>query len=185
MGRSAESPLRYRSANPLIVGVRQKLPVFGKLELKGEMAGQEVRMAEEELRAKEQEIVAKIKSAYVDYFMASKGVEIYRELLDLLRHTTATAEGLYQVGRAPQQDIIKALLERTELLNKLTWAEKDLITSQARLNTLMSRAPDSSLAPPREPAITPVNLRFSDLEKIAVTQRPELRSLESSINEIG
>jgi cobalt-zinc-cadmium efflux system outer membrane protein len=174
-------PLRYRSANPLIVGVRQKLPFFGKLGLKGQIAGQEVRMAGEELRAKEQEIVAKVKSAYADYFMASKGVEIYRELLDLLGHTTATAEGLYQVGRAPQQDIIKALLERTELLNKLTWAEKDLFTSRARLNTLMSRAPDSSLAQPGEPAITPVDLRSSDLEKIAVTQRPELRSLQSSI----
>ena len=45
----------------------------------------------------------------------------------------------------------------------------------------MSRAPDSSLAQPREPAITPVDLRSSDLEKIAVTQRPELRSLQSSI----
>jgi cobalt-zinc-cadmium efflux system outer membrane protein len=174
-------PLRYRSANPLIVGVRQKLPFFGKVGLKGEMAGQEVRMVEEELRAKEQEIIAKVKSAYADYFMASKGVEIYRELLDLLSHTSATAEGLYQVGRAPQQDIIKALLERTDLLNKLTWAEKDLFTSRARLNTLMSRPPDSSLAQPGEPAITPVDLRSSDLEKIAVTQRPELRSLQSSI----
>jgi outer membrane protein TolC len=174
-------PLGYRSSNPLIVGLRQKLPFFGKLGLKGDIAGQDVRMAEEELRAKEQEIVAKVKSAYADYFMASKSVEIYRELLDLLGHTSATAEGLYQVGRAPQQDIIKALLERTELLNKLTWAERDLSTSQARLNTLMSRSPDSLLARPREPAITPVDLRSSDLEKIAVTQRPDLRSLQSSI----
>ena len=174
-------PLQYRSANPLIVGVRQKLPFFGKLGLKGDMAGQDVRMAEEELRAKEQEIVARVKSAYADYFMASKGVEIFRELLDLLSHTSTTAEGLYQVGRAPQQDIIKALLERTELLNKLTWAEKDLSTSRAKLNTLMSRAPDSLLGHPGEPAITPVEVRPGDLEKIAVTQRPELRSLESSI----
>ncbi|MEX0806909.1 MAG: TolC family protein [Candidatus Binatia bacterium] len=180
-GVPLNQPLRYRSANPLIIGVRQKLPFFGKLGLKGEMADQEVRMIEEELRAKEQEIVAKVKAAYADYFMASKGVEIYRELLDLLSHTTATAEGLYQVGRAPQQDIIKALLERTELLNKLTWAEKDLTTSRARLNTLMSRAPDSLLAQPGEPVIRPLDLRSADLEKLAVTQRPELRSLQSSI----
>ena len=75
-------PVNYRKANPLIFGVRQKLPFFGKLGLKGEMAGQEVRMVEEELRAKEQEIIAKVKSAYADYFMASKSVEIYKELLE-------------------------------------------------------------------------------------------------------
>lgn len=174
-------PVKYRSANPLIIGVRQKLPFFGKLGLKGDMAGQEVRMAEEELRAKEQEIVAKVKAAYADYFMASKSVEIHKELLELVRHTSATAENLYQVGRVPQQDVIKALLERTELLNKLTWAERDLITSRAKLNTLLSRTPDSLLAQPGEPATTPVDLRSSDLEKLAIAQRPELRSLQSSI----
>jgi outer membrane protein TolC len=87
-GVPLNQPVNYRKANPLIFGVRQKLPFFGKLGLKGEMAGQEVRMVEEELRAKEQEIIAKVKSAYADYFMASKNVEIYKELLELVRYTT-------------------------------------------------------------------------------------------------
>jgi outer membrane protein, heavy metal efflux system len=181
-GVPLNQPVNYRKANPLIFGVRQKLPFFGKLGLKGDMAGQEVRMVEEELRAKEQEIIAKVKSAYADYFMASKNVEIYKELLELVRYTSTTAEGLYQVGRAPQQDVIKALLERTELLNKLTWAERELIISQAKLNTLLSRPPSSPLGQPGEPALAPVNLQSSNLEKLAVQQRPELRALESSIN---
>ena len=173
-------PVKYRSANPLIIGVRQKLPFFGKLGLKDEMAMQEVRMAAEELRAKEQEVLAKVKTAYADYFIANKSVEIYRELLELIHHTSATAAGLYQVGKAPQQDVIKALLEQTELLNKLTWAERDVATSRARLNALLSRAPDSFLAQPGELAVTPVKVRAADLEKLAMTQRPELRGLESS-----
>jgi outer membrane protein, heavy metal efflux system len=181
-GVPLNQPVNYRKANPLIFGMRQKLPFFGKLGLKGEMAGQEVRMVEEELRAKQQEIIAKVKSAYADYFMVSKNVEIYKELLELVRYTSTTAEGLYQVGRAPQQDVIKALLERTELLNKLTWAEKELITSQAKLNTLLSRPPSSPLGQLGEPALAPVDLQSSNLEKLAVEQRPELRALESSIN---
>ncbi len=181
-GVPLNQPLSYRSANPLVFGVRQKLPFFGKLGLKGEMAGEEVRIAEAELRAKEQEVVAKVKAAYADYFMASKSVEIHRELLELIRHTTASAEGLYQVGRAPQQDIITAMLERTELLNKLTWAEKDLTTAQARLNLLLSRPPDSFLSPAKEPAEIRINLQFSELEMLTVAQRPELRGLESVIN---
>jgi outer membrane protein, heavy metal efflux system len=181
-GVPLNQPLRYRSANPLVFGVRQKLPFFGKLELKGAMAGDDVSIAEEELRAKEQEVVAKVKAAYAEYFMASKSVEIHRELLELIRHTTASAEGLYQVGRAPQQDIIKAMLERTELLNKLTWAEKDLTSAQAKLNLLVSRPPDSFLSPSKEPAEIRINLQFSELEKLAAAQRPELKGLESLIN---
>jgi outer membrane protein, heavy metal efflux system len=181
-GVPLNQPVNYRKANPLIFGMRQRLPFFGKLGLKGEIAGQEVKMVEEELRAKEQEIVAKVKSAHADYFMANKSIEIYKELLELVRYTSATAEGLYQVGRAPQQDVFKALLERTELLNKLTWAEKELIISQARLNTLLSRPPGSPLGQPVEPPLTPIDLRTSDLEKLAIEQRPEVRALESSIN---
>jgi cobalt-zinc-cadmium efflux system outer membrane protein len=181
-GVPLNQPVNYRKANPLVFGVRQKLPFFGKLGLKAEMAGQEVKMVEEELRAKEQEVMAKVKSSYAEYFMASKNVEIYKELLELVRYSSTTAEGLYQVGRAPQQDVIKALLERTELLNKLTWAEKELITSQAKLNTLLSRPPSSPLGQPGEPALAPVDLQFSNLEKLAAEQRPELRALESSIN---
>ena len=181
-GVPLNQPLSYRSANPLVFGVRQKFPFFGKLGLKGEMAEEEVRIAEEELRAKEQELVAKVKGAYAEFFMAGKSVEIHRELLDLIGHTTASAEGLYQVGRAPQQDIIKAMLERTELLNKLTWAEKDLTTAQGRLNMLLSRPPDSVLPPPKEPAETPIDLQFLELEKLATAQRPDLRGLESVIN---
>jgi cobalt-zinc-cadmium efflux system outer membrane protein len=175
-------PLKYRSANPLIIGMRQKLPFFGKLALKGEMAVQEVRIAEEELRAKEQEVVSKVKAAYADYFMTSKSAEIYKELLELTRHTSTTAEGLYRVGKTPQQDVIRALLEQTELLNKLTSAEKDLLISQAKLNTLLSRRPDSPVGLPLESELKAVPLRIAQLEKTAIEQRPELRALESSIS---
>ena len=175
-------PVKYRSANPLIIGVRQKLPFFGKLGLKGEMGLQDVQMAQEELRAKEQEVLAKVKTAYADYFMTTKSVEIYKELLELIRHTGATAEGLYQVGRVPQQDVIKALLERTDLLNKLTWAERDLLISQAKLNTLLSRRPESPVGLPRELDVRSVSTQFAQLEKLTTEQRPELRALESSVS---
>ncbi|MGH7772445.1 MAG: TolC family protein [Candidatus Binatia bacterium] len=175
-------PVKFRSSNPVILGLRQKFPFFGKLGLKGEITAQEVKMAEEELRAKEVEIVAKVKGAYADFFIAHKNIEIYKELLELIRQTSTTAETLYQVGRAPQQDIFKALLEQTDLLNKLTWAEKDLVTSQAKLNTLLSLPPTAPIRQPRELTLTPFSLKHSDLEKLTLEQRPELRALESSIN---
>jgi outer membrane protein TolC len=175
-------PLRFRSSNPIILGLRQKFPFFGKLGLKGEIGAQEVKIVEEELRAKEVEIVAKVKGAYADLFIAHKNIEIYKELLQLIRQASTTAETLYQVGRAPQQDIFKALLEQTDLLNKLTWAEKDLVASQAKLNTLLSRPPTTPLAQPKELALTPFSLQFSELEKLTLEQRPELRALESSIS---
>jgi len=139
-------------------------------------------MAAEELRAKQVEVAAKVKNAYADYFMASKSIEIQKELLELVRQASLTADNLYRVGKTPQQDVIKALLEQTDALNKLTWAEKDRITAQAKLNTLLSRSTNSPVGEPSEFSLTPMSLQYSDLENLALEQRPELRALESGIN---
>lgn len=175
-------PVKFRSANPIVLGLRQKFSFFGKLGLKGDIAAEEVNMATEEFRAKEVEVVAKVKSAYADFFMANKSIEIQKELLELVRQASLTADNLYRVGKAPQQDVLKALLEQTDALNKLNWAERDRITSQAKLNTLLSRSPSSPLGQLSELKVTPLSLQFSDLEKLVLEQRPELRALESGIN---
>jgi len=175
-------PLSFRSSNPILVGLRQKLPFFGKRALQSEMAGQEVRMAEEEVRAKEIDIAAKVRSVHAESFMAAKTVEINRELLELMRQLSTTAENLYRVGKAPQQDVFKALLEQTDLLNKLTSAEKEWITAQARLNTLLNRSITMPFRQPEEPVLSPLALQFADLEKLVTEKRPELRALEANIN---
>jgi outer membrane protein, heavy metal efflux system len=174
-------PTRIRSANPIVLGLKQKVPFFGKRGLKGEIAQSEVRMAEEELRAKEVEIIAKVKNAYAQYFMASKNVEVSQGHLELIRQMSLSAENLYKVGKAPQQDIIKALLEQTDLLNKLNSAERDLATVKARLNTLLGRHPAATLGLAEEPKLVSMSVEAEDLEKRALEWKPELRASEQDV----
>ncbi len=75
-GMPLNQPVNLRKANPIILGLRQKVPFFGKRALKSEIAESEVRMAEQDLRAKQVEIIANVKNAYADYFMAEKSIEI-------------------------------------------------------------------------------------------------------------
>jgi len=180
-GLPLNRPTSIRSANPLIFGLRQKVPFFGKRGLKGEIAASEVQMAEEDLRAKELEVVAKVKTTYADYFLAQKTIEIAKAHLELIRQVSLTAEGLYKVGKAPQQDIIRALLEQTDLLNKLNLAEKELSTAQARLNTLLSRQSDAPFGSPEDLSLAPMSLSFDDLARLAREHKPALRGLEQNI----
>src|SRR5436305_11503900 len=174
-------PVKFRSANPIVLGLRQKFPFFGKLGLKGEIAAEEVKMAAEELRAKEVEIVAKVKNAYADYFLAGKSIEIAKGHLELIRQVSLTAENLYKVGKAPQQDVIKALLEQTDLLNRLNMAERELETTKARLNTLLNLHPGTQLGPPAEASLIRLLLSFDDLERFAVENNPELQGMEQNV----
>jgi outer membrane protein TolC len=180
-GIPLNQPASVRSANPIIFGLRQKLPFFGKRALKSEIAGSEVRMAEEELRAKQVEVVAKVKNAYADYFLAGKSIEIAKGHLELIRQVSLTAENLYKVGKAPQQDVIKALLEQTDLLNRLNMAERELETTKARLNTLLNRHPGAQLGPPAELSLVRLLLSFDDLERLALENNPELEGIEQNV----
>jgi len=174
-------PVRFRSANPIIMGMRQKFPFFGKLGLKEQIAAQEVEMALQDLRSKEQEIIANVKNTYAAFFMADRTVDVNRELLDLSRQISTHAEALYRVGKTPQQDIFRALIEQTDYLNKLTGMEKELITTRARLNVLLNRPPATPLEPPQNLPLTDLSFALTELEKIALEQRPQLRAMEASI----
>jgi outer membrane protein TolC len=180
-GIPLNQPTSIRSSNPIIVGLRQKVPFFGKRSLKSEIAGNDVRMAAEELRAKQLEVVARVKNAYADYFLAEKSIEIAKSHLELIRHMSLTAENLYKVGKAPQQDVIKALLEQTDLLNRFNIAERELETIKARLNTLMNRDPGAQLPPPGELRILPLVLSYEDLARLAMENNPELEGIEQNV----
>jgi len=180
-GIPLNQPVKFRSANPIVLGLRQKVPFFGKRALKGEIAGSEVRMAEEDLRAKQVEVVAKVKNVYADYFLAEKSTEIAKAHLELIRQVSLTAENLYKVGKAPQQDVIKALLEQTDLLNRLNMAERELETTKARMNTLLNRHPDAQLGLPEELSLVQLRLSFNDLERLALDNNPELEGMEQNV----
>ena len=174
-------PSSIRSSNPIVIGLRQKVPFFGKRALKSEIARSEVRMAEQDLRAKQVEVVARVKNAYADYFLAGKSIEIAKAHLELIRQVSLSAENLYKVGKVPQQDVIKALLEQTDLLNRLNMAERELETTKAKLNTILNRHPDAQLAPPAEITLVPLRLSFTDLEKLALENNPELEGMEQNV----
>ena len=78
-GVPLSNPTSFNKSDTNSIGIRQKLPFFGKLGLKEKIAQQEVRVAEQELRTKEREIISMVKMAYADLFMAQKASEILRE----------------------------------------------------------------------------------------------------------
>lgn len=132
-------PTNLNRANTHMVNFRQRLPFPGKLRLKGEVATQEQAMAAARYRAKEREIIADVKKGYADLFMADRDLEITQEQLDLLQRILKTAEVRYAVGKVAQQDVIKAQVEQSDLLNRLIIAEQTRQSAEAKLNTLVNR----------------------------------------------
>ena len=175
------NPTNLSRADSNMIGIRQKFPFFGKLGLKEKISLQEAKMAEEELRSKEREIISKVKMTYADLFMAQKMIEINREQLEIMRAIIRATEARYQVGRVTQQDVFKALLEQSEIMNQLILAEEERRASEVRLNSLLNRSPQIPIEVPGELAVPEPSLTLPDLEQAALTDRPEIRRAEQGI----
>jgi len=180
-GVPLSNPTRFNQADANSIGVRQMIPSFGKLGLKEQIAQREANIAEQELRAKEQEIMSMVKMAYADLFMADRSIEILREQLEILRVVIGATEARYRVGRVTQQDVFKAQLEQSGVLNQLIVAEEEVSVATVKLNTAMYRPPRTPIQIPTdlEPDDTMVNV--SGLDDLALATRPELRGAEREI----
>lgn len=180
-GVPLSNPTSFNQADTNSIGIRQMLPFFGKLGLKEKIAQQEAKVVEQELRAKEREIISMVKMAYADLFMAQRAIEILREQLEIMRTIIGATEASYRVGRVTQQDVFKALLEQSELMNQLIAAEEESNAAVVKLNTAMYRPPRTPVQVPADLTLPEVASTPSGLEELALANRPELQGVEREI----
>jgi len=174
-------PTNLNQADSHMVNLRQRLPFPGKLRLRGEVASQEEAIARARYHAKEREVIAAVKKGYYDLFMAERNIHIAQEQLALLERILKTAEARYAVGKAAQQDVIKAQVEQSDVLGRLIAAEREHHHAEARLNTLLNRPPDAPIGrtAEREPPTTPFEQQ--ELFKLAMESNPELQQAASEV----
>jgi outer membrane protein TolC len=169
-------PSSYRA-----VGVMQSFPYPGKLKLRGDIAGQEVQTAQWEYETMSRNVAADVKAAYYEYFFYSKALEITRKDKDLLQKLSSISEARYRVGKAMQQDVLKSQVEITLLLQKITVLEQQRETAEARLNTLLSRSPDSPLPAPANVEPATLTETLDDLYLTAKKRDPGLQRAQVQI----
>ena len=156
------APFSVQNADPSsnrAITASQGIPYPGKLKLRGEIADREAEAAWWDYEAARRKLVSDVKSAYYDYFAASKAVEITQKNKDLLQKLSSIAEARYRVGKGVQQDVLRSQVEISLLLQRLTVFEQQKSTAQVRLNTLLFRDPEAQLPPPA--SFEPVRIAHS------------------------
>jgi outer membrane protein TolC len=180
-GVPLSTPTSFNRADANSIGIRQMVPFFGKLTLKEKIAQQEAKVVEQELRTKEREIISMVKMAYADLFMAQRAIEILREQLEIIRTIIGATEARYRVGKVTQQDVFKAQLEQSEIMNQLIIAEEESNAAQVKFNTAMFRPPRTPVQVPADLTLPEVASTPSGLDELALANRPELKGAEEEI----
>ena len=159
----------------------QKVPFPGKRSLKGEIARNEARVSGEKYRTLEREIVAKAKSAFYELYWTHQSIIIDEENRDLLKRFVKIAEVKYATGKATQQDVLKAQVELSKIVNELISLEQLKETAVARINTLLNLHPDTPLGTPEEVNIEELTVSLKDLYEKAKEVSPDLSILKYKI----
>jgi len=140
-------PSSYRG-----VTVMQMVPLGGKRALQREVARRDVAIEEATESLARRSLLTEARTAFFEYRYLGAALDIternHRRLVQLAEIT----EARYRVGKAMQQDILRARLEISMLLQREAALQQQKLTAAARLNTLMGRPAAAPLPPAAEPA---------------------------------
>ena len=163
--------------------VAQTFPLWGKRDLRREMAEADATQAQARRAGTWAELAAKVKAAFAQYFLAGQSLKITQELLRLAGSLEQLTQARYADGLVPQQDVVRAQVERTALQGELLMQETGHHHAVARLNALLRRPPAAPLARAEalRPLPAPARLDFAALEARLQAANPQLAAREAQI----
>ncbi len=179
------SPFSLQRGDPSsarILSFSQEIPFPGKLPLQSKAAWAEAQAALWDYELTWRQVVSDLKVAYFDLSLIDASIEIVGKTKDLLQQFLKIAEARYQVGKAAQQDVLKAQTEISILLERMAVLEQRRASTVAFINSILYRPPETPLG--RLAEVRKGELRFSleELYHLALQQYPGLKQQERIID---
>ena len=152
----------------------QEIPYPGKTRLRGEIATREADAEALTYEATWRRIAAEVKQAYFDLYFSDQSLATLRQDRELLHRFAKVAEIRYSVGKAAQQDVLRAQVELSRLAERETVLEQIRQTLAAQLNSLRDLPVDAPIGPPAGIQQS-VLLSFDELMAAAQANFPVLK----------
>jgi outer membrane protein, heavy metal efflux system len=164
------------------VGVSQEFPFPGKLSLMKDIARKEADSERQTVRDTELRVISRLKQSYADLYFTYKSVEIFQKNRDLLDRFTKIAEAKYRLGSGLQQDVLKAQVEISVLMQRLEVQEQQKASLEAFLNSLLNRPGTTPLGRPDNLKKTTLNYELDELLRMARENAPRIRSRQEILD---
>jgi len=163
------------------ISISQDLPYPGKRSLKGKIASTDANAEWWNFEQTRRNVVAEVKDAYFDLYYLTKAMGVVNKTKTLLEQFTKIAEARYAVGKGIQQDVLKAQVEFSKLIEQQTMLEQRKQIAEARLNSILYRESDSPIGVPDELKPRDFPYSLAELNETAITNYPELKSQRRKI----
>jgi outer membrane protein, heavy metal efflux system len=124
-------------------GASQELPYPGKRGLRANVARHEIAISSAEKDVLVWDVLTRLKLAYFQLAASQTIISVLEKNQQTAEQIEQASEARYRVGAGTQQDVLRAQLQRTKLLNELSMQRRERAESQVVLKGLLNRAPNS------------------------------------------
>jgi cobalt-zinc-cadmium efflux system outer membrane protein len=158
------------------IGASQDLPYPGKRRLRSEVAEREADSIRAQSDGVRRQVIETLKLAYFQLGYLQQTFPILERNDQILSQIQQVAESRYRVGQGNQQDVLKAQLQHTKILQEIAMRHQQEEQLEAQVKQLLGRSqssPDIVTEPLAQTALTQSDAELLDR---AQDQNPDVRS---------
>ena len=164
-------------------GASQDIPYPGKRQLRARVAEHEADSMEAQTDSVRRMVVGSLKMVYFRLAYIQQTLGVLQKSDELLNQVQGATEARYRVGQGNQQDVLKAQLQHTKILQEIAHHHQEEGLLEAQIKELLGRPQDSPHIVAE--TLVPRSLTFSapQLLRKASEQNPDVRSKQALIQQ--
>ena len=164
-------------ATAKVIGISQQLPFWGKRAIRSEVARYEAEAYKWAIEERKLELARMVKETWFQIYAVDKALEIVEKNIQIIADFVTIAESRYSVGQGVQQDIFKAGLEKSKVLDAQISLQQQRKSLAANLNYLLYRPSETPVEKIAEFELPKPSKTATELNEIAYDKRPQVKAL--------
>lgn len=163
------------------VGASQEIPYPGKRALRAQVANREADVRHVQIESMRRTVTDKLKAAYFRLAYLQQTLSVLERNNQLLKDVEQIVESRYRVGKGNQQEVLKAQLQHTKILQEITMHHREVGQLEAQLKQLLNRPQESADIQTEPLAARAVTQSASELLNLARQQNPNIQVQQAMV----
>jgi cobalt-zinc-cadmium efflux system outer membrane protein len=164
-------------------GASQDIPYPGKRQLRARVAEHEADSMAAQTDSIRRLVVGNLKMVYFRLAYIQQTLGVLQKSDELLNQVQQAAEARYRVGQGNQQDVLKAQLQHTKILQEVAHHHQEEGLLEAQLKQLLGRPQQSSDIVTETLMLRVLSFSAAELLQRAREQNPDVHSKEASAHQ--
>src|SRR5438132_12716780 len=164
-------------------GASQDSPYPGKRRLRARVAEHEADSMEAQTDSMRRTVVANLKMLYFHLAYIQQTLGVLQRSDALLTQVQEAAEARYRVGQGNQQDVLKAQLQHTKILQEIAHHHQEEGLLEAQIKQLLGRPQESADIVAETLTVRSLPYTATELLQRAREQNPDVRSKDAYIRQ--